>query len=92
MVRNILTTTGECVFVSQPKQLGLENAVLYAERVIGDEPFAVLLADDCILADGAGVTANPASAFEASGNSQFSVIQFESGDFSNYCVIVPGED
>ena len=40
MVRNILPEGVECVFVRQPEQLGLGHAVLCAERVVGDEPFA----------------------------------------------------
>ena len=36
----------ECIFVRQAEQLGLGHAVLCAERAVGGEPFAVLLADD----------------------------------------------
>ena len=46
MVSNILPSNVECIFVRQPEQLGLGNAVLCAERVVGDNPFVVLLADD----------------------------------------------
>ena len=48
MVHDILPTGVECIFVRQPQQLGLGHAVLCAERAVGDEPFAVLLADDFI--------------------------------------------
>jgi UTP--glucose-1-phosphate uridylyltransferase len=37
-----------CVYVRQPEALGLGHAVLCAERLVGDEPFAVLLADDLL--------------------------------------------
>ena len=46
MVKNILPEGVECVFVRQKEQLGLGHAVLCAERVVGNEPFALLLADD----------------------------------------------
>jgi UTP--glucose-1-phosphate uridylyltransferase len=36
------------VHVTQPEALGLGHAILCAESVIGDEPFAILLADDMI--------------------------------------------
>ena len=91
MVRNILPNNVECVFVRQPEQLGLGHAVLCAERVVGDDPFAVLLADDFIVAEGAGVTADLVRAFEATGKSQLSVMQFECEDISKYGVVVPGE-
>ena len=45
MVHNILPSR-ECIFVCQAEQLGLGHAILCAECVVGDEPFAVLLADD----------------------------------------------
>lgn len=92
MVRNILPDGVECVFVRQPEQLGLGHAVLCAERVVGDEPFALLLADDFIVAGGAGVTADLVSAFEATGKSQLSVMMVEGGEISKYGVVVPGED
>ena len=37
-----------CAYVRQPGALGLGHAVLCAENLVGDEPFAVLLADDLI--------------------------------------------
>ncbi len=40
-----------CIFIRQTEALGLGHAVLCAEPVIGNEPFAVLLADDLIDAD-----------------------------------------
>ncbi len=39
----------DCVYVRQPRALGLGHAVLCAERLVGDEAFAVLLADDLML-------------------------------------------
>jgi UTP--glucose-1-phosphate uridylyltransferase len=55
MVKNILPKGVECIFVRQAEQLGLGHAVLCAERVVGGDPFAVLLADDFITSDGSGV-------------------------------------
>jgi UTP--glucose-1-phosphate uridylyltransferase len=37
-----------CIYIRQTEALGLGHAVLCAEPVIGDQPFAVLLADDLI--------------------------------------------
>jgi UTP--glucose-1-phosphate uridylyltransferase len=41
----------ECVYVRQPKALGLGHAVLCAEHLVRGEPFAVLLADDLMVGD-----------------------------------------
>jgi UTP--glucose-1-phosphate uridylyltransferase len=40
-----------CIYIRQPETLGLGHAVLCAAPVVGDEPFAVLLADDLIDAE-----------------------------------------
>lgn len=41
----------ECFFVRQPKALGLGHAVLCAEKIVGQEAFAVILADDLMIGD-----------------------------------------
>ncbi|MEM7208307.1 MAG: UTP--glucose-1-phosphate uridylyltransferase GalU [Pseudomonadota bacterium] len=48
MVRNILPSHVDCVFIRQAEALGLGHAVLCAKPIVGDEPFAVILADDLI--------------------------------------------
>lgn len=48
IVRNILPPHIDCVYIRQAEALGLGHAVLCAQSVVGDEPFAVLLADDLI--------------------------------------------
>lgn len=50
LVRNILPKHVSCAYVRQPEALGLGHAVLCARPLIGDEPFAVILADDLIAA------------------------------------------
>jgi UTP--glucose-1-phosphate uridylyltransferase len=39
----------ECIYIRQPKALGLGHAVLCAQSVVVNEPFAVLLADDLMV-------------------------------------------
>jgi len=48
VVRNLLPKHINCIYIRQPEALGLGHAVLCARPVIGDEPFAVLLADDLL--------------------------------------------
>lgn len=47
-VQNILPSHVRCTYVRQANPLGLGDAVLAARHVVGDQPFAVLLADDII--------------------------------------------
>ena len=51
VVRSIKPDEMDCIFVRQPRALGLGHAVLCAENLVGDEPFAVLLADDLMVGD-----------------------------------------
>ena len=50
-VRNLLPKGVTYAYTRQPEALGLGHAVLCARPLVGDEPFAVLLADDLIDAD-----------------------------------------
>ena len=92
MVRNILPVGVECIFVRQAEQLGLGHAVLCAERAIGNEPFAVLLADDFLTTNGKGVTADLVRCFEETGKSQLSVMEVDGQDISKYGVVIPNSD
>lgn len=51
VVRSVKPDDMECVFVRQPKSLGLGHAVLCGEKLARGEPFAVLLADDLMVGE-----------------------------------------
>ena len=51
LVHSIKPEDMDCVYVRQPRALGLGHAVLCAERLVHDEPFAVLLADDLMIGE-----------------------------------------
>ena len=48
LVRNTVPAHVNCIYIRQPEALGLGHAVLCAAAVVGDEPFAVMLADDLL--------------------------------------------
>jgi UTP--glucose-1-phosphate uridylyltransferase len=48
LVQGIIPKHINCIYIRQPEALGLGHAVLCAEPVVNDEPFAVILADDLI--------------------------------------------
>jgi UTP--glucose-1-phosphate uridylyltransferase len=50
VVKDILPANVSCSYVRQTNPLGLGHAVLCAAPLVGEEPFAVLLADDLIAA------------------------------------------
>lgn len=90
MVHSILPDGVECIFVRQAEQLGLGHAVLCAERTVGNDPFAVLLADDFLSFTGKGVTYELIKAYGASGCTQLSVMEVDGPDICKYGVIRPG--
>ncbi|WP_440028250.1 UTP--glucose-1-phosphate uridylyltransferase GalU [Chromobacterium amazonense] len=48
LVQEIIPPAVSCIYIRQTEALGLGHAVLCARPVVGDEPFAVILADDLI--------------------------------------------
>ncbi len=48
VVRNLPPPGVSCAYIRQPEALGLGHAILCAAPLVGDEPFAVVLADDLI--------------------------------------------
>lgn len=65
LVRTLAPEDMDCSYVRQPRSLGLGHAVLCAQPIVGDEPFAVLLADDlmCGPEGGPGVLAQMVEVF-----------------------------
>ncbi|MEW8689851.1 MAG: UTP--glucose-1-phosphate uridylyltransferase GalU [Candidatus Thiodiazotropha endolucinida] len=64
-VQNVLPADVSCIYLRQAETLGLGHAVLCAEPVVADEPFAVILADDLIRGeDGVGAIAQMAKVYE----------------------------
>ncbi|HZM46919.1 MAG TPA: UTP--glucose-1-phosphate uridylyltransferase GalU [Burkholderiales bacterium] len=51
IVQRIIPANVNCTYVRQAQALGLGHAILCARRVVGDEPFAIVLADDMIDGD-----------------------------------------
>lgn len=49
LAKNVIPKSVTCIYIRQPAALGLGHAVLCAKPVVGDSPFAVLLADDLML-------------------------------------------
>jgi len=90
MVHEIVPPHVKCVFVRQPEQLGLGHAVLCAKPVVGDEPFAVLLADDFMVQNTGSATADLVAAYEATGKSMLCVSKVAADQISKYGVIDPG--
>lgn len=73
-VRSIVPPGINCIYVRQPKTLGLGHAVLCARPVIGNVPFAVVLPDDLISSD-VSVVKQLLDAREAQGGGSVVAVQ-----------------
>ena len=85
-VRGLLPQGVTCVYIRQAEALGLGHAVLCAEPVIGDQPFAVLLADDLIDAE-VPVMRQMAEIAEREQYSVIGVMPVSAADVSNYGIV-----
>ena len=97
VVHGIKPDDMDCVFIRQPRPLGLGHAVLCAESVVGHEPFAVLLADDLMLGreqaqGGATVLQQMVQAYESSPGTVLAVQDVPRAETRRYGVVdVHGE-
>jgi UTP--glucose-1-phosphate uridylyltransferase len=92
IVHSIKPDDMDCVFVRQPRPLGLGHAVLCAESVVGDHPFAVLLADDLMLGrdqatGGPTVLQQMVQAYERSPGTVLAVQDVPRADTRRYGVV-----
>lgn len=77
--------------IVQEPQLGLGHAILIAQGLVGDEPFAVLLPDDIILEDRRRSLAQMMAIYERHHCSVLAVTQAEgAADFKNYGIVALG--
>ena len=86
VVQGVLPPGCRCIYTRQPEPLGLGHAVLCAQPVVGNEPFAVLLADDLIDAQ-PSVTAQMARHFAAEGCSILGVMEVPRALTASYGIV-----
>lgn len=86
MVQTVLPDNCRCIYIRQAEPLGLGHAVLCARPIVGDEPFAVLLADELIDAE-PPVTAQMAAHFETEGCSLLVVSEVPRDQTSSYGIV-----
>ena len=91
-VQQVLPPGVTCIAVRQSVPLGLGHAVLCARPVVGNEPFAVILADDLIANDGDGCMLQMTKAYEREACSLIAVEQVPDDETDRYGIVsVSGE-
>ena len=91
IVRGVVPSNITCVYVRQPEALGLGHAVLCAKPVVGDEPFAVILADDLIYTGEKCVLGQMISVFNDRNCSILGVEEVPHDETDKYGIVDPEE-
>ena len=91
LIRDVLPKGVRAVFVTQAEALGLGHAVLCARPVVGDEPFAVLLADDLIWNRGPGALRQMADLAERESRSVIAVQDVPREQTGSYGIVATRE-
>lgn len=91
LIQNILPPHVSCVFIRQSEALGLGHAVYCARPVIGNEPFAVILADDLIEDGSRGCMAQMVKLYEQKHSSILGVERINPAETGSYGIVKTAE-
>ncbi|MBO6826210.1 MAG: UTP--glucose-1-phosphate uridylyltransferase GalU [Sneathiella sp.] len=89
---NSLPSTGAVAYTRQQEPQGLGHAVWCAKRFVGNEPFAVILADDLILSDTPCLKQMMETREQKGGGNVIAAMEVAHEHTSRYGIISPGED
>jgi len=87
LVKNILPKNVKCIYIRQNQALGLGHAVLCSKPAVGDNPFAVILADDMILSSENGCLKQMVNRFEELNSSIIAVEKVKKELLNKYGII-----
>jgi UTP--glucose-1-phosphate uridylyltransferase len=90
LLRDIVPPNVSYVFIRQSEALGLGHAVYCARPVIGDEPFAVILADDMIEDGNRGCMAQMVKLYEQKHTSILGVERVDPSETASYGIVKTG--
>ncbi len=91
IVRSVVPKGVSCVYVRQAEALGLGHAVLCAKPVVGNEPFAVILADDLINGGGRTCLTQMTQVFAQHQCSVLGVERVDPSDTDKYGIVDASE-
>ena len=85
-------TPGDIITVRQQVPMGLGHAIWCARAIVGEEPFAIFLPDELMVAHegSTGCMKQMIAAYEEVGGNVISVLEVPREDVSSYGVIAPG--
>jgi UTP--glucose-1-phosphate uridylyltransferase len=89
MAKHVVPDGIACIYIRQPEALGLGHAVLCAKPVVGDEPFAVILADDLIDGEERTCLEQMVNIYEEQHCSVIAVEEIARAETNKYGIIKP---
>ena len=91
LIKDIVPSHVSCIFIRQSEALGLGHAVYCARPVVGDEPFAVILADDLIEDANRGCMAQMVKLYEQKHTSILGVERVDPSETGSYGIVKTGD-
>jgi len=89
LTKHIVPEGVSCIYIRQQEALGLGDAVLCAKPVVGDEPFAVILADDLIDGQEQSCLSQMVNVYEKQHCSVIAVENVQKAETNRYGIIEP---
>ncbi|MDA0782646.1 MAG: UTP--glucose-1-phosphate uridylyltransferase GalU [Rickettsiales bacterium] len=89
VVKDWIPKSGQIAFIPQKEAKGLGHAVWCARNFIGDEPFAVLLADEMVLNKQKGLLAQMVEVYNEVGGNIIAVGEVPNEDTRKYGILDP---
>jgi UTP--glucose-1-phosphate uridylyltransferase len=86
LTKDWLPDAGKMVFIRQQIPAGLGHAILCAKNVVGDEPFAVILADE-LLYHPKGFLKSMIETYNSCGDNLLALFQVEKANTKNYGIV-----
>ena len=90
LIKDIVPSHVSCIFIRQSEALGLGHAVYCARPVVGDEPFAVILADDLIEDANRGCMAQMVKLYEQKHTSILGIERVDPSETGSYGIVKTG--
>ncbi len=87
IIQNIVPANISCIYIRQAEALGLGHAVLCAKSVVGNDPFAVILADDLIENKPSGCLKQMVELFEQQRASILAVERVNPSETGSYGIV-----
>lgn len=86
-IQGLVPKTGTIIYTRQNEPLGLGHAIWCARDIVGDEPFAVLLADDLVKSEGKSVLSQMVDTFDRLRASIAAIMEVDTHQTDKYGIL-----